>query len=51
MNVQWPIKLLLSTNQAYKSNSNENYNPNDKIIQPKLLSGFQNDLSNSQLLP
>jgi hypothetical protein len=51
MNVQWLIKLLLSTNQAYKSNPNDNYNHNDKNLWPKLIQRFQNDWSNSQLLP
>jgi len=31
MNVHWLIKFLLSTNQAYNSYPNDNYNPNDKI--------------------
>jgi len=51
MNVQSLIKLLLSTNQAYNSKSNDNSHPNDKIFWPKLLQRLQHDWSNSQLLP
>jgi len=45
MNVQWLIKLLFSTNQAYTSH------PNDKILLPKLPQRLQHDWSNLQLLP
>jgi hypothetical protein len=34
MNVHWVIKLLLSTNQPY------NFNPNDNILRPKLIQIF-----------
>jgi len=45
------IKLLLSTNQAYTTNPSDNSHANDKFIRPNILQRFQNDSSNSQLLP
>jgi len=49
MNGHLLIKLLLSTNQAYTSNPNDNSHLNDKFI--NILQRFQNDSTNSQLLP